>query len=169
MDRTPSDLPAGDWLLRADGAAKSYGRTPALADVDLTIRPGETVAIMGPSSSGKSTLLHVLAGIVRPDAGRVLLRAEDATIDVAALSDGERSALRLRRLGFVFQQGMLLPELTAAENVALPLLLQGTTRAVADARAVAALTALGLNGLGARRIGQLSGGQAQRVAIARAL
>ena len=178
------------WLLRAERAGKSYGETRALVDADLAILPGEAVAIMGPSGSGKSTLLHVLAGIIRADTGTVVLRrpggdpggaepehagSDDGGLDdgglddIAALSDDARSALRLRRFGFVFQQGLLLPELTAAENVALPLLLAGRARAEAQRVAEAGLERLGLGGLGARRIGQLSGGQAQRVAIARAL
>ncbi len=158
-------------ILRARGTSKSFGQTPALVDVDVTIAPGESVAIMGPSGSGKSTLLHVLAGILAADTGTVILSRPDGSghDDLATLSDAERSSFRLRRFGFVFQQGMLLAELTAAENVALPLLLAGASRADASYRAEAELARLGLAGLGARRIGQLSGGQAQRVAIARAL
>jgi len=162
---------AAAWLLRAEGAGKSFGATPALIDADLSVAAGESVAIMGPSGSGKSTLLHVLAGILPADTGTVILRRPDGVgfDDLAALADDARSSFRLRRFGFVFQQGMLLPELTASENVALPLLLTGVGRAEAGARAEAELQRLGLAGLGARRIGQLSGGQAQRVAIARAL
>lgn len=163
--------PATGWLLRAEGAGKRFGQTRALIDADVTIAPGEAAAIMGPSGSSKSTLLHVLAGILPADAGAVILSRPDGSgyDDLAALSENARSGLRLRRFGFVFQQGMLLPELTAAENIALPLLLVGVGRAEALGRAEAELGRLGLAGLGGRRIGQLSGGQAQRVAIARAL
>lgn len=159
------------WLLRAHQLSKSYGATPALIDASLDIAPGEAVAIMGPSGSGKSTLLHALAGIVPADSGEVLVRRRDGdgADELAGLGDAARSAFRLRRFGFVFQQGLLLPELSALENVALPLLLAGQSRAVAASRAGTELTRLGLEGLGGRRIGQLSGGQAQRVAIARAL
>ncbi|MBL3686243.1 ABC transporter ATP-binding protein [Leucobacter zeae] len=159
------------WLLRAEGAGKSYGATRALAGADLSIGAGEAVAIMGPSGSGKSTLLHVLAGIIAADTGTVILRRPGATglDDIAALPDDARSELRLRRFGFVFQQGLLLPELTAAENVALPLLLAGRGRTAAMRLADDGLSRLGLADLGPRRIGQLSGGQAQRVAIARAI
>ncbi|MCW2287650.1 putative ABC transport system ATP-binding protein [Leucobacter luti] len=159
------------WLLQARGAGKSFGGTRALIDAAVSIAPGESVAITGPSGSGKSTLLHVLAGILPAEHGGVFLRRGDGSgsDNLVALSDAARSAIRLRRFGFVFQQGLLLPELTAMENVALPLLLAGASRAVANTRAVAELQRLGLAGLEARRIGQLSGGQAQRVAIARAL
>lgn len=163
--------PAQQTLLRAESASRSFGEVRALVDADLTIDGGESVAIMGPSGSGQTTLLHVLAGIITADRGRVLLRgphSEDWD-DIAALSDDERSALRLRRFGFVFQQGFLLPELTAEENVALPLLLTGAGRAPSRDAALAGLDAVGLGGLGNRRIGRLSGGQVQRVAIARAL
>lgn len=162
---------ASRWLLQAEGASKSFGQTRALIGAGVTITPGEAVAIMGPSGSGKSTLLHVLAGILPADAGTVILNRPDGSgyDDLAALSEDARSSFRLRRFGFVFQQGMLLPELTAEENVALPLLLAGTPRSEASARANAELARLGLAGLGGRRIGQLSGGQAQRVAIGRAL
>lgn len=159
------------WLLQAKGARKSFGETNALMNADVTIAAGESVAIMGPSGSGKSTLLHVLAGILPADSGAVILNRPDGSgyDDLATLSEDARSSFRLRRFGFVFQQGMLLSELTASENVALPLLLVGASRAEAGERADAELGRLGLTGLGDRRIGQLSGGQAQRVAIARAL
>ena len=120
---------------------------------------------MGPSGSGKSTLLHCLAGILRPDEGDVSLGGEP----VSLASDAARSRIRLARMGFVFQDGQLLPELSALENVALPLLLLGRPRAEAFRRAGDCLQWLGLAGLEARRPGQLSGGQAHRVAIARAL
>ena len=171
-DRTPFAVrTAARWLLRATGASKSFGQTHALRNADVTVAPGESVAIVGPSGSGKSTLLHVLAGILPADSGTVILSRPDGSgyDDLAALSEDSRSSFRLRRFGFVFQQGMLLPELTAAENVVLPLLLAGAARAAAADRADAELGRLGLTGLGGRRIGQLSGGQAQRVAIARAL
>jgi putative ABC transport system ATP-binding protein len=137
----------------------------ALAGVDLALHRGESVAVMGPSGSGKSTLLHCLAGITRPDAGTVWL--DGRRID----NLGERSRTRLRRgeFGFVFQSGQLLPELPAAENVALPLMLEGQTRRRGVERARRWLASLGLDGLEHRRPGELSGGQAQRVAIARAL
>ncbi|WP_282824495.1 ABC transporter ATP-binding protein [Gulosibacter sediminis] len=160
-----------DWLLRAEHLSKSYAQTQALAEASLDLYPGEAVAIMGPSGSGKSTLLHVIAGIISADSGKVVLRRPDGSgnDDIAALSDAKRSAFRLHRFGFVFQQGMLIPELTAEENVALPLLLLGCNRSDALQRANAELGRLGLSGLGGRRIGQLSGGQGQRIAIARAL
>lgn len=151
----------------ASGVSHRYGSTVALCDVTIAIGDGESVAIMGPSGSGKSTLLHVLAGIVRPDSGTVMLRTDRGSVDVAAMDDRQRSALRRTEFGFVFQQGLLIPELTAAENVCLPLLLNGLTRSEAGRIANSLLVELGLGGMGGRRIGQLSGGQAQRVAIAR--
>jgi putative ABC transport system ATP-binding protein len=120
---------------------------------------------MGPSGSGKSTLLHCLAGILVPDAGEVRLAGRR----VDTLSEAERSALRRDRFGFVFQFGQLVPELTAEENVALPLLLRGVRRSAALAEARAWFGRLGLDGLQGRRSGELSGGQAQRVALARGL
>lgn len=158
-------------LLHARNVEVRYGDTVALRDATIDIFAGESVAIMGPSGSGKSTLLHVLAGIIQPQSGCVTLADEHAgaDVDITGLSDDDRSSLRLRRFGFVFQQGLLTPELTAAENVALPLLLTGRSRQKAFTRAHEELVALGLAGLENRRIGQLSGGQAQRVAVARAL
>ena len=148
---------------------KTYGETTALGGVTVEVRDGESVAVMGPSGSGKTTLLHLLAGIVPPDAGEVILRTDAGSVSIGALDDDARSELRLREFGFVFQQGLLLPELTAVENISLPLLLSGTTRASAESSSRGLLASLGLDGLGERRIGQLSGGQAQRVAIARAV
>lgn len=158
----------GTMLLNARGLTMTYGKgtgqTRALAGVDLDVRPG-SLAIMGPSGSGKTTLLHCLAGIVRPTGGAVLYRGHD----LATLSDRQRTALRRTDFGFVFQSGQLLPELPAAENVALPLMLGGLSAREATARAGGWLDRLGLGGMHDRRPGELSGGQAQRVAIARAL
>ncbi|WP_156761105.1 ABC transporter ATP-binding protein [Microbacterium karelineae] len=155
-------------LLSGHGLVKAYGPTYALAGVDIDVRAGEAVAIMGASGSGKTTLLHVLAGIIVPDAGAVTLQTRSGARSVHALREAERSALRREELGFVFQQGLLVPELTAVENVALPLMLAGHPREAAQVHAAQWLAALGLAGMDDRRIGQLSGGQAQRVAIARA-
>jgi len=137
----------------------------ALHDVSLSIPAGQAVSVMGPSGSGKSTLLHCLAGILLPDSGDVSLGGDP----VSLAGDAQRSALRLRRFGFVFQDGQLLPELPADENVALPLMLTGVPRKAALAEARAWLGSLGLSGMERRRPGELSGGQAQRVAVARAL
>lgn len=156
-------------LLSATGLVKRYGDLVALAGVDLSIAAGESVAVMGASGSGKTTLLHCLAAIVSPDGGSVRLSAPDAApVELVGMDEDQRSAVRRSSLGFVFQEHLLLPELTAVENAALPLLLQGMPRAQAEAHAAAWLGALGLAGMEQRRIGQLSGGQAQRVAIARA-
>ncbi|ALA67737.1 macrolide ABC transporter ATP-binding protein [Corynebacterium lactis RW2-5] len=144
---------------------KSYNAAPVLTGISLNIEPGETVAIMGPSGSGKSTLLHCMSGVLLPDSGEVSLGA--TRID--SLSDAKRSALRLNDFGFVFQDGQLLPELTARENAALPAILRGQSRSKALRRADDILGRLGLGDLTRRRPGQMSGGQAQRVAIARAM
>lgn len=161
----PMHRPAATLAARA--LTKTYGDTVALAGVDLDLWPGEAVAVMGSSGSGKSTLLHCLAGIVTPDTGSVLLRTTQGAVEVTAARAEARAAIRLRHFGFVFQQGLLLPELTAVENVALPLLLDGVQRRAAQAQAADWLASLGLAGLEQRRLGQLSGGQQQRVAIAR--
>ncbi|PBC70664.1 putative ABC transport system ATP-binding protein [Streptomyces sp. TLI_235] len=152
-------------LIEARGVTLAFGETPALRGADLTVGGGEVLAVMGPSGSGKSTLLHCLAGILTPDSGEVLF--DGRRID--RLGESERSALRRDRFGFVFQFGQLVPELTAEENVALPLLLSGTRRAAALAEARPWFARLGLDGLERRRSGELSGGQAQRVALARGL
>ncbi len=143
----------------------SFGATEVLRGVDVTLQPGEIVAVMGPSGSGKSTLLHVLAGLLRPASGTVELDGQR----IDHLSDKERSALRLRRFGFVFQFGDLVPELTVEENVELPLRLTGVARGAARERAHATLDTLGILDVGRRRVSEVSGGQAQRAAVARAL
>jgi putative ABC transport system ATP-binding protein len=152
-------------IIEARGVVKSFGQTPALRGATVSAAHGEVLAVMGPSGSGKSTLLHCLAGILVPDEGEVWFAG--SRLDTR--SEAGRSVLRRDRFGFVFQSGQLVPELTAEENVALPLLWSGTRRGPALARARAWLGRLGLDGLERRRSGELSGGQAQRVALARGL
>jgi putative ABC transport system ATP-binding protein len=152
-------------LIEAREIQFSFGPTPALRGASLSVEVGEIVAVMGPSGSGKSTLLHCLAGILVPDSGEVTFAG--ARLDTMAERD--RSALRRDRFGFVFQFGQLVPELTAEENVALPLLLSGRSRSEALPQARTWFPRLELDGLERRRSGELSGGQAQRVALARGL
>ena len=152
-------------VLEAQDVTISFGATEALRGASVTIGGGEMLAVMGPSGSGKSTLLHCLAGILVPDSGEVTF--DGRRID--QLREPERSTLRRERFGFVFQFGQLVPELSAIENVALPLLLGGATRRSAIAQAGEWFSRLDLDGLERRRSGELSGGQAQRVALARGL
>lgn len=152
-------------LLVTQDITKNFGQVRALAGVTMSIDPGELVAIMGPSGSGKSTLLHCLSGVLTPDSGEVSF--DGGTL--SGLSDRERSHLRLARFGFVFQDGQLIPELPARENVALPLMLTGSSRGKALRAADDMLGRIGLADLRTRRPGDMSGGQAQRVAVARAL
>ena len=160
------NLPAASGrLIEARNIAKSFGQTPALRGASVSVTKGEILAIMGPSGSGKSTLLHCLAGIFRPDEGEVSFGGRR----LDQLNEAERTRLRRTAFGFVFQFGQLVPELTAADNIALPLLLNRTNRKRAYQTAASWLSRLGLDGKGARRTGELSGGEAQRVAIARAL
>ena len=152
-------------LIEARDVHKSFGTTPALRGASVAAGQGEILAIMGPSGSGKSTLLHCLAGIFTPDAGEVWFDGRRLdTLDEAA-----RTRLRRTAFGFVFQFGQLVPELTAADNVALPLLLNRGRRRQAYDTARTWLGQLGLADKGGRRTGELSGGEAQRVAVARAL
>jgi putative ABC transport system ATP-binding protein len=144
---------------------KAFGRTPALNGASVAVATGEILAVMGPSGSGKSTLLHCLAGIFTPDAGKVDFDGQR----IDRLGETRRSQMRRRDFGFVFQFGQLVPELTAEDNIALPLLLGGIARRDAYAAARSWLPRLGLGGLGPRRTGEVSGGEAQRVALARAL
>jgi len=152
-------------IIEARGVVKSFGPTPALRGATIAVGQGEILAVMGPSGSGKSTLLHCLAGILVPDRGEVWFGGQR----LDSLRENRRSELRRDRFGFVFQFGQLVPELTAEENVALPLLLGGTRRKPALAEARPWFGRLGLDGLEDRRSGELSGGQAQRVALARGL
>jgi putative ABC transport system ATP-binding protein len=153
------------YLLEARDVVLSFGQTPALRGADVSVAAGEVLAVMGPSGSGKSTLLHCLAGILVPDSGEIHFAGRR----VDTMSETARSTLRRDRFGFVFQFGQLVPELTAEENVALPLLLGGTRREPALRAARTWFGRLGLDGLERRRSGELSGGQAQRVALARGL
>lgn len=155
-------------ILSARNITKRFGPNTALGCVDLDITEGESVAVMGASGSGKTTLLHTLAGITAPDAGTVTYAGPTGPVEVGSLNEGQRSRLRREEFGFVFQAGLLIPELTAVENVALALMLNGTVRHESEQSAARWLAALGLAGMEQRRIGELSGGQAQRVAIARA-
>ncbi len=152
-------------VLSCRGLEKAFGKTPALRGLDFEVTPGELVAITGPSGSGKSTLLHCLAGIQLPDAGEVWFEG----IRVDQLSTRSRTLLRRRAFGFIFQFGELVSELTALENVALPVLLEGGVRAEAMSRAVLWLEQLGVPELADRVPAELSGGERQRVAAARAL
>jgi putative ABC transport system ATP-binding protein len=152
-------------ILRADNLRKSFGPTVALQGASLDVRRGEVLALMGPSGSGKSTLMHCLAGIFAPDGGEVWY--DGRRLD--QLSEARRTELRRTAFGFVFQFGQLVPELSAVDNVALPLLLNRVRRRRAYEEATTWFSRLGIEGLAGRRVGELSGGQAQRVAIARAL
>ena len=149
-----ADLPAAATapgtakIIEARDLVKSFGETPALRGASLGVRQGEIVAVMGPSGSGKSTLLHCLAGILVPEEGEVWFGGQR----LDTLSDDRRSALRRDRFGFVFQSGQLVPELTAEENVALPLLLSGTRRGPAMTAARNWFGTLGLDGLEAPQV-----------------
>src|ERR1700753_3175067 len=149
----PASMSRGS-LREARDVFKSFGQTPALRGASVTVRQGEIFAIMGPSGSGKSTLLHCLAGIFTPDRGEVLFDGQLLN----TMSEAERTKLRRTAFGFVFQFGQLVPELTAADNVALPLLLNRTKRKVAYKTADTWLHKLGIGDKGGRRGRELSRG-----------
>lgn len=157
------DRPALD--IEASGITHAYGPRPALGGVDLAVDAGEMVAITGPSGSGKSTLLHALSGVLRPDGGTVLLGGTD----IVALDDDARSRLRRTSVGVLFQHGQLVDELTLADNVALPLLLQRRDRGEAMATAHSWLERVGVETHSGQLATEVSGGQLQRAALARAL
>jgi putative ABC transport system ATP-binding protein len=156
-------------IIQANQLTKVYGSgevaVTALDHVNLNVQPGEFVAIMGPSGCGKSTLLHLLGGLDRPTQGDVLIADRNLT----ALKDADLSELRRRKIGFIFQFFNLIPVLTAVENAALPLMLDGVKPSQARAKAAQWLERVGLGDRANHRPDQLSGGQQQRVAIARAL
>lgn len=156
-------------LIHLEGIHKTYRVGPvdiaAVRDISLRVWPGEFIAITGPSGSGKSTLLNLIGLLDTPDSGTYQLDGRD----VATISDNERTLLRNRKLGFIFQSSPMLPRLTAAENVAVPLLYRGINPREADAAANAALSRVGLATAAKNFPSQLSGGQLQRVSIARAI
>jgi putative ABC transport system ATP-binding protein len=149
-------------MLQVRSLSKSFADVPVFHDVSLDVARGEFVALVGESGVGKSTLLNCIAGLETPDAGTLTLDGRD----LLALDDDGRARLRRARLGFVFQAFHVLPHLSVAENVALPLML---LKRLDDARVASVLDAVGLGDLGSRWPAQLSGGQLQRVAIARAV
>jgi lipoprotein-releasing system ATP-binding protein len=168
MKQDDSSQPVGA-VIRCEGLAKTYAegtlRTQVFEALDLSVRPGETVAIVGASGSGKSTLLHLLGGLDMPTAGEVYVAGRK----MSTLSDAERGRLRNVALGFVYQFHHLLPEFTALENVMLPVLLSGAPVADASSRARALLESVGLGHRLEHKPGELSGGERQRAAVARAL
>jgi putative ABC transport system ATP-binding protein len=152
-------------LLTATDVHLAFGSSPALTGASLAVRPGEVLALLGASGSGKSTLLHCLAGILVPDKGEVRYRGQRLDDQ----PDSVRSALRRSDFGFVFQFGSLVPELTALENVALPLRLAGRRRREAEGQALDWLERLEVGGMAGKLPGEVSGGEGQRIAVARAL
>ncbi|MGA7420253.1 MAG: ABC transporter ATP-binding protein [Acidimicrobiales bacterium] len=155
----------GGVIIEGRQLVLSFGETPALRGGSIGVNKGEVVAVMGPSGSGKSTLLHCLAGILVPESGEVYFDGQR----LDTMREAERSRLRRDRFGFVFQFGQLVPELTAEENVALPLLLSGMHRDEALGAARSWFERLELEGMERHRTGEMSGGQSQRVALARGL
>ena len=155
--------------LQLRNASRTYknaaGDLPVLRDANLVLRRGEIVALVAPSGTGKSTLLHLAGLLERPDSGEVLVDG----LDAGSLSDADRTAIRRDKIGFVYQFHHLLAEFSALENVVLPQLIAGTARRAAAKRATALLEAFGLGARVSQLPGKLSGGEQQRVAIARAL
>ncbi|MGC6507277.1 MAG: ABC transporter ATP-binding protein [Myxococcota bacterium] len=156
-------------IVKVEGVTREYHQgnhvVHALQGVELTVEPGEFTVLMGASGSGKTTLLNIIGGLDTPTAGRISIEGQD----LATLSAGELSDLRLQRLGFVFQAYNLLPVLNAFENTEFPLLMRGVPSAERIDRVNATLKAVGLEGMETRRPSELSGGQQQRVAVARAI
>jgi len=161
--------PGGDLIIKAESVTKTYqtgsSQISALRAVDFEVGRGEMVAVMGPSGSGKTTLLNVLSGLDDVNEGRIWLEGQD----LARMKDKKRTDYRARRMGFIFQVYNLLPVLSAAENVELPLLVAGVRPGQARRQALAALETVGLANWAKHRPAELSGGQRQRVTIARSL
>ena len=152
-------------MLKAEGLVKSYGSLGVLKGVDLEIRKGEVVSIVGASGAGKSTLLHVIGTLDRPDRGQIILNGQS----ILTRSDKELAAIRNKSIGFVFQFHNLLPEFTALENVCIPGFIAGRTEKEVKDEALKLLTRLGLKDRIDHKPSQLSGGEQQRVSVARAL
>lgn len=158
-----------DVIVRVEQATKVYRKegvaVDALRGIDLEIKRGEFAALVGPSGSGKTTLLNLIGGLDTPTSGKVWVGGDE----IGSLSKSALSELRLRKIGFVFQEYNLIPVLSALENVEYVMLLQGVPERERRARSLAILAELGLQGMENRRPGELSGGQQQRVAVARAI
>jgi lipoprotein-releasing system ATP-binding protein len=159
----------GNIVIQATGISRGFRQGPkrvqVLTDVSLQVPAGTSMAIVGASGAGKSTLLHILGGLDRPDEGEVMVDGQS----LWQKSDAERSDLRNSRMGFIYQFHHLLPEFTALENVAMPLLIRGESTSVAAKRATELLTKVGLDQRLDHKPGELSGGERQRAAVARAL
>jgi lipoprotein-releasing system ATP-binding protein len=156
-------------ILTCEKLTKTYpaagGDLTVFSDLDLSVEPGERVAIVGESGCGKSSLLHLLGGLDRTTAGTIRYRGQD----ISALNEAQAAEFRNRHIGFVWQIHYLLPEFTALENVMMPLLIGGVNKDLAEPKALARLKAVGLETRAAHRSGELSGGEQQRVVLARAL
>jgi len=159
----------GELIIDCREVSKSYqtgsGKVAALRGVCLSVQPGSVVAVIGPSGSGKTTLLNLLSGLDHPDAGQITILGQP----LSELDRDRATTFRRRHIGFVFQFFNLIPTMTAADNVALPLLAEGLGSAEIDERVAEVLAAVGLDGKEGRRATELSGGEMQRVAVARAL
>jgi putative ABC transport system ATP-binding protein len=169
MHATAAGTSLHDIVVRVEAVTKTYERDAlavhALAGIDLEIRKGDFAVLVGPSGSGKTTLLNLIGGLDTPTSGRIWI----GDTDIGRLNKSDLSRLRLRQIGFVFQEFNLIPVLSAIENVEFVMLLQGVPEAERRRRSIALLKELGLEGLEDRRPNELSGGQQQRVAVARAL
>ena len=157
-----------EFLIRATGLSKAYGdgrRIDVLVDLDLEVAAGETVAVIGQSGVGKSTLLHILGTLDRPTGGTVLFDG----VNIFGLSEREQANFRNREVGFIFQFHHLLPDFTALENVMMPALIRGVSAPEAESRAGSVLERVGLSERLTHKPGELSGGEQQRVAVARAV
>ena len=152
-------------MIKLEGITKSFGSLKVLKGIDLDIRKGEVVSIVGPSGAGKTTLLQIMGTLDKADAGKVIINGTD----ISALKEKELSAFRNREIGFVFQFHQLLPEFTAIENIAIPAMIGGKSFSEAKKRAFELLEFMGLTGRADHKPSELSGGEKQRVAVARAL